>query len=147
MAMSILDDFTAASIARSTIGGIEKRPKRMAELPAIQLRVAEAACAIDAAKLLVLRDCREVMDFRSDLSALARARNKADLAFATQLVLGAVDRLFKSGGAHGLFRSNRIQQAWRDITGAAMHISLNWDLSGTNLGRALLDLPPEGNQF
>jgi resorcinol 4-hydroxylase (FADH2) len=150
MAMGILDDFTAASISRSTVGGIEKRPKRMAELPAIQLRVAEAACAIDAAKLLVLRDCREIMAAAvsaGDLTTRARARNKADLAYATQLVLAAVDRLFKSGGGHGLFRSNRIQQAWRDLTGAAMHISLNWDASGTNYGRALLELPPEGSQF
>ncbi len=151
MAAGMLDDFLAATSGRATVGGIESQPKRMAELPAIQLRAAEAACAIDAARLVVLRDCRDIMASVAtggcELSAQTRARNKADLAYATRLVLDAAEALFRASGGNGLFRSNRLQRAWRDLTAAAMHVSLNWDASGTNFGRLLLGLGPAGSQF
>jgi alkylation response protein AidB-like acyl-CoA dehydrogenase len=149
IASGVLDDYIESTRQRSTVGGIHKLPKKMAELPGIQLRLAEAACAIDAARVVFLRDCQEVLASveNGGLSLKQRVRNKADMSYAVTLATGAVDKLFKSTGGHGLDRNNRIQRAWRDINGAAAHISLNWDSSGTNYGRVLLDLPPEGAQF
>jgi 3-hydroxy-9,10-secoandrosta-1,3,5(10)-triene-9,17-dione monooxygenase len=149
MAAGFLDEFLEAARTRSTVGGIEKLPKRMAEFGAIQLRVADLSCAIDVAKTLVVRDCRAIMDGVAEgtLSRERRIRNKADLAYAVQLVLRATDSLFRATGGHGLYATNRMQRYWRDLSAASMHISSNWDASGTNLGRTLLDLPTEGGQF
>jgi resorcinol 4-hydroxylase (FADH2) len=149
IATGLLDEFLDAARTRSTVGGIEKLPKRMAEFGAIQLRVADLSCAIDAAKTIVVRDCRAIMDgvASGTLSRERRVRNKADLAYAVQLILKAADSLYRATGGHGLYSSNRMQRYWRDLTAASMHISSNWDASGTNLGRMLLDLPTEGGQF
>jgi resorcinol 4-hydroxylase (FADH2) len=149
MATGFLDEFLDAARTRSTVGGIEKLPKRMAEFGAVQLRVADLSCAIDAAKTLVVRDCRAIMDGVAEgtLSRERRIRNKADLAYAVQLALRATDSLYRATGGHGLYATNRMQRYWRDLSGASMHISSNWDASGTNLGRTLLDLPTEGGQF
>ena len=149
MATGFLDEFLDAARTRSTVGGIEKLPKRMAEFGAVQLRVADLSCAIDAAKTLVVRDCRAIMDGVADgtLSRERRIRNKADLAYAVQLALRATDSLYRATGGHGLYATNRMQRYWRDLSGASMHISSNWDASGANLGRTLLDLPTEGGQF
>jgi alkylation response protein AidB-like acyl-CoA dehydrogenase len=150
MARGAHDEFMEATRARVTRGAALSKPAPMAEIPTIQLRLGEASASIDAARLLVDRDCKEIMATLATGDALTqeqRARNKGDLGFATQLSLRAVDRLFEASGGGALFAEGRIQRFWRDIHAGAMHISMNWDAVGALYGRVSLGLPPGPAQF
>ena len=142
-AMGALADYRESIGVRVTRGSATSASRAMAEFQAIQLRVGEAAARLDSALLLVLRDCREIMQTigaGGALSQASRARNKGDLSYAVRSAAGAVDLLFESVGGQGLFDDNRIQRAWRDVHAAAKHISLAWDSTGAIYGRTLLGL-------
>ena len=150
MAQGAYDEFMAATRSRITRGAALSKPVPMAEIPTIQLRIGEAAASIDAARLLVDRDCKEIMATLAagnELTQMQRARNKGDLGFAAQLSLRAVDRMFEASGGGGLFRHGRVQRFWRDAHAGAMHISMNWDAVGALYGRVSLGLPPGPAQF
>ena len=150
IAQGVLDDYVAETSGRMTKGAAIAQPRPMAELPTIHLRVAEAAAGIDAARLLLLRDCAELMETvaeRRPLTELHRARNKGDLGYAVRLAKQATESLFESAGGHALYTSGRLQRAWRDLHAAAMHISLNWDASGALYGRVMLGQPAGPAQF
>jgi alkylation response protein AidB-like acyl-CoA dehydrogenase len=149
-AQGALEDYVADIRTRTTRGAAISAPKGMAEFPTIQLRVGEAAAAIEAAQQLVLRDCRETMAIMAEgrpLTETERARNKGDLGYAVRLAVRAADLLFESVGGTGLYNSNRVQRAWRDIHAGAKHISMNWDVVGSLYGRIKLGLPPGPAQF
>lgn len=149
-AMGALEDYRQNIGVRETRGAALSGPSTMSSYQSIQLRVAEAAANIDAARLLVERDCREIMQAakagRVQDEAL-RARNKGNLSYAVRLSARAVDLLFDSVGGQGLFADNRVQRAWRDIHAAAKHISLAWDATGAVYGRTLLGLPAGSQQI
>ncbi len=150
MARGAHDEFMTATRDRITRGAALSKPAPMAEIPTIQLRLGEAAASIDAARLLVDRDCKEIMATLAagnELTEVQRARNKGDLGFAARLSLQAVDRLFEASGGGGLFRHSRVQRFWRDAHAGAMHISMNWDAVGALYGRVSLGLPPGPAQF
>ena len=143
-AMGALEDFREIMSVRKTRGPATQAAKSMADFQAVQLRLGEAAARIDSALLLVLRDCREIVETIGagrELSEAERARNKGELSFAVRTAAGAVDLLFESVGGQGLFDDNRIQRAWRDVHAAAKHISLAWDSTGAIYGRTLLGQP------
>ena len=150
MAQGAYDEFVGATRERVTRGAALSQPVPMAELPSIQHRVGEAASCIDAARLLVDRDCKDIMatiEAGQSLTEQQRARNKGDLGFAAQLSLQAVDRIFEASGGGGLFNAGRLQRYWRDIHAGSSHISMNWDAVGALHGRISLGLPSGPAQF
>ncbi len=150
MAQGAYEDFLAATRGRITRGAALSEPAPMASLPNIHMKVGEAAASIDAARLLVDRDCKVLMETVAagdELTVAARARNKRNLAFAARLSTRAADLMFEAGGGGGLFTSSRIQRYWRDIHAAAMHISMNFDAVSALYGRVALGLPPGPAQF
>ena len=150
MARGAYEEFVDATRARVTRGAALSQPVPMASLPNIHMKVGEAAASIDAARLLVGRDCKSLMRTVSageELTVEARARNKRNLAFAARLSVRAADLMFEAGGGGGLFTSARIQRYWRDIHAAAMHISMNFDAVSALYGRIALGLPPGPAQF
>ena len=150
MAQGAYDEFVGATRERVTRGAALSKPVPMAEIPTVQIRVGDAAASIDAARLLVARDCRDIMKTVSagrELTIEQRARNKGDLGYAAQLSVRAADRLFEAGGGAGLFNHARVQRFWRDVHAGAMHISMNWDAVGALYGRIALGLPPGPAQF
>ncbi|MBM3488521.1 MAG: flavin-dependent monooxygenase [Alphaproteobacteria bacterium] len=145
-----LEDYVETTRARTTRGAALGGSKTMAEFPTIQLRVAEAAALIDAAKLLLARDAADTyatVAAGRKLSVEQRMRNRRDHSYSVRLAVQAVDRLFESAGGQGLFSSHPVQRAWRDVHGAAKHISLNWDAVGTLVGKSMLGLSLDGAQF
>jgi alkylation response protein AidB-like acyl-CoA dehydrogenase len=150
MAQGALETYLESTRSRMTRGAALSAPKGMAEYPTIQLRVAEAAASVDAAMLLVQRDCARIMathEAGRQLTEGERARHKGDLGFAARLATQAVDRLFESGGGQSLFDANLVQRAWRDAHAGSMHISMNWDAVGSLYGRVMLGLPAGTAQF
>ena len=147
MAKGALATFLDMAKVRTTSGGLSGGNRRMAELATVQVRAAEAAANIDAARLVMFRDLAEAyaMAARGEAVSLdVRLRNRCDQAFCAKLLLAAIDALFLAAGGQGLFLEHPLQRFWRDAHAAGSHISLNWDSSGSMFGQYLLGLEPKG---
>ena len=141
-----IDEFVAQTSVRRVHAGAE-RGSRMAEHAAVQSRLAEAAVAIDAARLLLERDAREldaVVRGGGPISLDLRIRNRRDQGYATRLANQAANLLFELGGATGLALDNPVQRAWRDVNAIARHIGLNWDVVSTMYGQHRFGVEPRG---
>jgi alkylation response protein AidB-like acyl-CoA dehydrogenase len=147
MAEGALAMFLDMAKVRTTRGAVSGGNRRMAELTTVQLRAAEAAACIDAAKLLMFRDLAEAFDTTARGEAIGidmRLRNRRDQAFCVKLFTQAIDLLFLAAGGQGLFLDHPLQRFWRDAHAAGSHISLNWDAAGSMFGQHLLGLEPKG---
>jgi alkylation response protein AidB-like acyl-CoA dehydrogenase len=147
MAEGAMADFLDMAKVRSTRGAVAGGNRRMADLTTVQLRVAEAAASIDAAKLVMFRDLAQAFamaERNEQISVDVRLRNRRDQAYCVRLLIQAVDALFLAAGGQGLFLDHPLQRSWRDAHAAASHISLNWDSTGSMFGQYLLGLEPQG---
>lgn len=147
MAEGALAAFLDMAMGRTTRGAVAGGNRRMAELTTVQLRAAEAAASIDAAKLMMFRDLAEayaVTERGEAISVDMRLRNRRDQAFCVRLLTQAIDALFLAAGGQGLFLDHPLQRFWRDAHAAGSHISLNWDSAGSMFGQYLLGLEPKG---
>lgn len=146
-AAGAIDDFIAATGGRLTRGSVTGGNNRMAEFPTIQIRVAEAAASVDAARTILLRDleaiAREVRE-NGEGSVQQRVTNRRGQAFAVNMAVRAVDILNAATGGNGLALSNPVQRAWRDINAVGRHVSVNWDAVATMYGQMALGLEPRG---
>jgi len=118
---------------------------KVGEFQSLQLRIAESAAEIDAAKRIMLGNLKETMEIleeSEELSVEVRARNKRDMAYCPMLAAKAVNRLFYAAGAGGLFLSETIQRSFRDVHAGSKQIALNWDINGTTYGKVALGLDP-----
>jgi alkylation response protein AidB-like acyl-CoA dehydrogenase len=146
-AQGALDAYLAATSRRVTRGAVAGGNAKMAEFPTIQLRVAEAAASVDAARTILLRDLRTVIEtvHRGELiSQEQRITSRRGQAFAVSLALRAAEALNASTGGQGLDLANPVQRAWRDVNAVGRHISMNWDAVGTMYGQLALGLEPRG---
>ncbi|MEE2995561.1 MAG: acyl-CoA dehydrogenase family protein [Pseudomonadota bacterium] len=144
------DCFMSDTSARVTRGSALANSGPMAQLPSIHTRIGKAAASIDAAKLLVLRDAKELMQTYiagDSQSEEIRARNKGDLGFAAHLAVSGLDTIFEANGAGGLQLSSNMQRYWRDAHAGSMHISVNQDAVLGLYGRVHLGLPAGPAQF
>lgn len=142
-----IDEFLEMTGSRVTRGAVAGGGHKMAEFQSVQIKVAEAAASLDAARLLLYRDVRDVQDgaaIGKFISVDQRIRNRRDHAFAVKLSCQAVNALYEAVGGGGLFLSSGIQRAWRDVHAIAKHISLNWDAVGSMYGQHRLGLEPRG---
>ena len=117
---------------------------RIAELSSAQLRISESQAEIDAAMALMLRDLDQInrLGWAGEvLSLLDLVRYRRDNAFAAQLAIRAVDRIYPLLGAAGLTGDDPIQRAWRDVHAITQHIALIWDLQGGLWGAVALGQP------
>jgi len=118
-------------------------PGRSADSVALQLRLAEAAAEVDAARALHRQDIREILDRAArgeGFSELDRTRYRRDKAFIARLAVRAVDRLFEGSGARAVLDSEPIQRCHRDAHGASHHAALSWDLVAEQFGRQAMGL-------
>lgn len=139
IARGALDIVTEQMKARRTQGGL-----KLAEQPTAQLRAAETAAEIQAAWLLLQRDCAEVHEVCEAGQAPTleqRARWRRNDAYAGRLLVQAVDRLMALQGAGGNSETSPLQRHFRDVHVLASHIALAWDGQGANYGRILYGLP------
>jgi len=147
VAQGALDDFLEMARGRTTKGAIAGAGSKMAEFAHLQSRVAEAEGLIDAARLLLLRDADEVSALATSgagVDVARRIRNRRDHALAVKFAVEAVNLLYASTGAGGLFLGNHLQRAWRDANAIAKHISVNWDAVSTMVGQHAFGLEPKG---
>ena len=146
-AAGAMEDYLEVTSKRVTRGAVAGSNNRMAEFPTVQLRVAEAAASIDAAREILLRDLRErASAVRADkpVSIEDRIVSRRGQAFAVSLAIRASEALNASTGGLGLDLANPVQRAWRDANAVGRHISMNWDAVGTMYGQLALGLTPQG---
>ena len=140
-------DFIAATTGRLTRGSVAGGNSRMAEYPTVQIKLAEAAASVDAARTILLRDleaiAHEVRE-HGEGSIQQRVVNRRGQGYAVRLAVQAVDVLNATMGGNGLALSNPVQRAWRDANAVGRHISLNWDAIGAMYGQMALGLEPRG---
>lgn len=118
--------------------------KSLVDMTALQIKVAEASACIDAARLTLRSGCHSAQAIaeRGDVPDLStKAAWRRDGAFAAQLCGRAMDVIFKSAGATGLYDEQPLQRAFRDLHAANAHISMMWDAQATTFGRVALGLP------
>ncbi len=146
-AAGAVEDFIAATTGRSTRGSVTGGKNQMAEFPTVQIKLADAAASVDAARTILLRDLeavvREVRE-NGEGSIRQRITSRRGQAFAVNLAVRAVDILNAATGGAGLAMSNPVQRAWRDVNAVARHVSLNWDSVGAMYGQMALGLEPRG---
>lgn len=146
-AAGALESYLDMTSGRVTRGAVAGGGNRMAEFPTIQLRVAEAAASVDAAREILLRDLQRRMasaEAGETISVEERIASRRGQSFATSLALRAAEALNASTGGQGLDLANPVQRAWRDVNAVGRHISLNWDAVGSMYGQMALGLEPKG---
>jgi 3-hydroxy-9,10-secoandrosta-1,3,5(10)-triene-9,17-dione monooxygenase len=118
--------------------------KSLADMTALQIKVAEASACIDAARLLLRNGCisAQAIAERGEVPDLmTKATWRRDGAFAAQLCGRAMDVIYKSAGATGLYDEQPLQRSFRDLHAANAHITMMWDAQATTYGRVALGMP------
>ena len=147
MAEGAFDLYLESTRHRTTRGAVAGGNNRMAGFATVQMRVAEAAANIDAARAVLMRDIQDTQTLSATGKSIGldtRLRNRRTHAFATKLLVQAVDVLFYGSGGNALATDLPLQRMWRDIHAAGVHISLNWDAVSTMYGQYALGLEPNG---
>lgn len=141
-AQACLDDYVDLARRRASTYNRAK----LSDLQTTQIKIAEAASKIDAARLIMRQACIEALaDARRgripDMAAKTKMRR--DGAYSVNLCTDAVSLLFAASGARGLYMASALQRQFRDAHAINAHIAFNFDAAGTNYGRVALGLPSE----
>jgi 3-hydroxy-9,10-secoandrosta-1,3,5(10)-triene-9,17-dione monooxygenase len=109
--------------------------------PTQQVKVAEAAAGIAAARQLLFAVCSEASsiaegDGLPDNEQRAKFRSHA--AFAGRLAARAVDLLWDAGASSSVYSDNPMSRVFRDMSVAGRHFTQNWDVNGSTHGRVLM---------
>jgi 3-hydroxy-9,10-secoandrosta-1,3,5(10)-triene-9,17-dione monooxygenase len=118
--------------------------QKAAEDPFAQVRVAEAACEIDAAWLQLEHNMRELMAYAeagSEIPVPLRLRVRRDQVRGTGRAIAAVDKLFENSGGRALATGTPIQRFWRDAHAGRVHAINDPERALTMFGRGEFGLP------
>ncbi len=150
---SVVQSSTAYGHARATLENfLEQTRKRTGRISGqrvidygtTQIKIGEAATALDAARVLLYACCEEAMAVAvagGVMDIEDKSRMRGDATFAGNLAARAVDLMFSLAGGAGLYDAHPISRALRDMKCIQAHMTQNWDINGSNYGRVLLGLP------
>ena len=137
VALGALEAFREQSQGRVNL----RDGSRLTEDPFTQFRLAESAAEVSSAYDRMRGNMSEMM------AMARRARYGWDSAKAVDWSMRAVDRLMEASGGRGIFLSNPIQRAWRDIHAMRAHIGNNPERAAAVFGRPEFGLPPTDIRF
>jgi two-component flavin-dependent monooxygenase/oxygenase LndZ5 len=103
-----------------------------------QIAYARSAGEIDAAGLLLER-IAAALD-RPPLAPGQVARGTRDAALAADLLVGAVDRLYRGSGTRGQAEADPMPRVWRDVHAASSHFVLQFEPAALAWTRGTLAL-------
>jgi 3-hydroxy-9,10-secoandrosta-1,3,5(10)-triene-9,17-dione monooxygenase len=143
VALGIAEDAIATFTADTVTRLAAYTSARMADYATVQVRLAEAAAAVHAARLVMTSRC----DQASALAEHARVPSldekvalRRDGAYAAKLCTRAVDLLFEASGGDALYDQRDIQRAFRDVHAANSHNALTWDVAASLYGKVALGI-------
>jgi len=135
LAEAFIDEYvkyTAPRKSRTTV---------VAEEMGTQMGIGIAAAEIEAASVMLMGPLRETMQLLErgePVPKTLNVRGKRNAAYAAQLSIQAVQKLFNAAGGRALYSDNAMQRMLRDCLAAAAHHSLGWDSAAANYGRHAL---------
>jgi 3-hydroxy-9,10-secoandrosta-1,3,5(10)-triene-9,17-dione monooxygenase len=110
---------------------------RIADVQAVQIKVARARCLIDAARHL-MRGSALVLDDHAARESVpdleTKLRVRAHSAMAVNQAREAVETLWSCYGANGLYTRDPMQRHLRDVLAINQHFSFNFDIAGATYG-------------
>ncbi len=115
--------------------------QKVGSYPTQQVKVAEAAAAVAAARQLLYSICDEasVIGARDGLpDDEQRAKFRSHAAFAGRLAARAVELLWDAGASSSVYSDNPMSRIYRDMSVAGRHFTQNWDVNGSTHGRVLM---------
>ncbi len=118
----------------------------VAEQAGTQINAGLSAAEVEAASRMYLGGIRETMQTLARGETVSRHQNvqgRRNAAYAAQLSLKAVQRLFNDAGGRALYLDNELQRKFRDLHAAAAHHSLTWHTAAAAYGRHVLGLEDE----
>ncbi|MCX4975130.1 acyl-CoA dehydrogenase family protein [Streptomyces sp. NBC_00620] len=113
---------------------VDRRGRAVREMPSAQVSLARSAAEVDAAELLILRTAAVADGTECPPEGEAAVRGARDLALAVELLVSAVDRVFRASGTSGQSSSDPVQRFWRDVNSAASHVALSFETTGAAYG-------------
>jgi 3-hydroxy-9,10-secoandrosta-1,3,5(10)-triene-9,17-dione monooxygenase len=138
----------AVGIAEGFLDGYYKytRPRKsrgtpIAELVGTQITAATSATEIECAVRMYLGTLREAMGILERGEPFTKhhqVQGKRNMAYAAQLAIHAVQRLYNDAGGRVLYTDNELQRKFRDVHAAAAHHSLHWHSAAEEYGRYVL---------
>jgi 3-hydroxy-9,10-secoandrosta-1,3,5(10)-triene-9,17-dione monooxygenase len=145
-ALGALEAFREQSLKRINL----RDQSRVVEDPLVQYRLAEAAAEVGAARDRLLDNFADMMRLAragEEIPLAARARYRWDAGKAIEWSVQAVDRLFEASGGRGIFLSNPIQRAWRDVHAMRAHAGNSPERAAFVFSRSEFGLPPQDIRF
>jgi alkylation response protein AidB-like acyl-CoA dehydrogenase len=142
-----IDDFTHMAKVRKTRGAVMAGGTGFGSFANVQTAIGHAKVALDAAKLLVERDLRELQEQGATAEGVSidlRIRNRLTQAYILKLAKDGINGIMEATGGNALYLSNPIQRSWRDINAASGHISFNWAAASTLYGQHVFGMEPMG---
>jgi len=142
MAKGIYDVCVEATAERVSTFNASK----VAEHATTQLRIAEAGAAADAARALLVDNCREatrIAEAGETPSSEAKYRWRRDGAYGTNLAGDSGAQLYRNAGGAGIFATNPLQRRFRDMNAGLAHIGVSMAVNGVGHGRVALGLEPD----
>ncbi|GAA4827646.1 acyl-CoA dehydrogenase family protein [Saccharopolyspora rosea] len=101
-----------------------------------RIALGRASGEVDAAQLLLERIAATADTGAASPSTIARSGR--DCALAVELLVDAIDRLFRAGGTSAQAEGSALQRAWRDVHAGASHRVLRFDTAADGYAQSLL---------
>lgn len=146
-ARGALDVFVEENRSRETRGAVVSGGMQVSEFQTVQKRIGEAEALIDSCLVVAYRDIAETqaeVNAEGSVSLETRMRNRRSQSFIAHQSVTAIDLILAAVGGRSMHATHPIQRAWRDIHGAAAHISLNFDAVMSMVGQYRFGLEPYG---
>jgi alkylation response protein AidB-like acyl-CoA dehydrogenase len=119
---------------------------KFVERAANQLRVAEAAAEINAARQVHAADVRLFHQWAEadyEPTLLERAEVRRNAGYVVKLAQQATNRLFDVSGASSIYNTSPLQRHFRDVNVMAHSIAVVWDPIAEQYGQILWGLTPK----
>jgi len=136
--------YTRERIRASYVG------EKAAEDSFAQVRVADAACEIDAAWLQLDRDVSEeyaLAEAGEPIPLELRLRARRDQVLGSARVISALDKLFESAGGKAINNSTPISRYWRDAHAARVHAANDLERTLVMYGKSEFGVPVREGLF
>ncbi len=123
---------------------ISRGVREVAASEVVQMRLGEAAAAIDVA-VLVMHTRRaqsiEALEAGDAITPEAVARNRRDVTFAAEQLRQGMEALVEVSGARSVYDADPLQALLRDVLTIGTHTVLSWQGAMVPYGRLMLGLP------
>jgi hypothetical protein len=82
-----------------------------------------------------IRETMQVLERGEPVTPHMNVQGKRNAAYACQLAISAVSRLFNAAGGRALYSDSVLQRQFRDCYAAAAHHSVTWESAAAAYGR------------